>query len=186
MSATTDAILAAGPTAVALAAIYATTWEHRRGREHEREMRDLADTRALMDDATVALYDASRALSELERALFRHGSGMRLHAPDALVDAERAGQALRVLRGRLAVRLPGDHPAVRAFGQAHDATWEAIRAAFGQDPSPDADAQNTHRALDSNHRTLISATDAFVDAATATVGAQLPAGRAGPVGTMTA
>jgi hypothetical protein len=45
MSATSDAILAIGPSVVALAAIGATTWQQRRGFQHQREMADLSDLR---------------------------------------------------------------------------------------------------------------------------------------------
>ena len=62
VSATTDVILAAGPTVVALAAIGSAVWQQKRGFSHDREMDDLSDTRRLFDDAAVALHDASVAL----------------------------------------------------------------------------------------------------------------------------
>jgi hypothetical protein len=52
--------------------------------EHDREMADLADTRARFDDAAVALHDASVALSGLEGALFTGGASFCRLFPAAL------------------------------------------------------------------------------------------------------
>jgi hypothetical protein len=169
----TNVILAAGPTVVALAAIGSAVWQQKRSFVHDREMTDLADTRRLFDDAAAALHDASVALSGLERALFTGGASFRSMFPDALTDAESATESLKSIRGRLAVRLRADHPALTAFGDAHDAAREATNAMAAQDPSASADI-TAHPTVPNEHRRLIDATDAFVTAAIMTVGARLP------------
>jgi hypothetical protein len=170
---TTDVILAAGPTVVAVVAIAAAVWQQWRGFDYARKMADLADTRKVVDDAAVALYDASRALSGLERAFFNFGSSFRIGMPEAFPDAEQAGATLKSIRGRLRVRLGGALAAIAAFGDAHDATRDAVNAAAAQDPSPSADIPGAGEVGDA-HRRLLAATEDFMRAATETVGAQLP------------
>jgi hypothetical protein len=143
------------------------------GLEHARKLADLPDARAVFDDAAVALHDASVALSGLERALFTHGSSFRAMVPEAVPDAESATERLKSIRGRPGVRLPTGNAAVAEFETAHEA-GAATKAAWAQDPSPDAAAGETHKILDAEHRRLIDATDRFMRAATKTVGAKLP------------
>jgi hypothetical protein len=138
-----------------------------------RKLADLADTRAVFDDAAVALHDASVALSGLERALFNGGASFRSSFPDALPDAESATETLKSLLGRLGVRLPANHAAVTVFGNAHAAARKATNAMATQDPSPAADL-TAHPTLQDEHRRLIDATDEFMRVATDTVGARLP------------
>ena len=114
-------------------------------------MADLADTRAVFDDAAVALHDASVALSGLERALFTGGTSFRSSFPDALPDAESATERLKSIRGRLGVRLPADHAGVTAFGNAHDAARAATNAMAAPNPSNAADRRH---ARSSTTRTL--------------------------------
>jgi hypothetical protein len=170
---TTDVILALGPSVVAVLALSLAAWQHWRGLAHARKLADLADTRAVFDDAAVALHDASVALSGMERALFTGGASYRSAFPNALPDAEAATETLKSLRGRLGVRLRSDHAAVTAFGTAHDAARNATNAMAAQDPSASADITAFPRVQD-EHRRLIDATDEFMRAATKTVGAQLP------------
>jgi len=174
LSTTSDVILAAGPTVVALAAIGSAVSQQRRGFRHERALSDLADARSLFDDAAVALQDASRALSGLERGLFTHGASIRSGMPDALPNADAAGESLKTVHGGLGVRLPADHATVVAFARAHDATREAVNAAFAQDPAPGADLREAWDTVRGGHERLIAATSEFMEAATATVGARLP------------
>src|SRR5262245_11676752 len=58
VSATADVILAAGPTIVAVVAIGGGIWQQKRAFSHEREMAELDATRAVLDEAAVALHDA--------------------------------------------------------------------------------------------------------------------------------
>lgn len=174
VSATTDVILAAGPSLVALAAIGANVWQQRRGFGHKCEMRDLADTRDLLDQASAALSETSQALSGLERGLFKDGAFVSQRSPERLIDAEHAGERLRLMRGHLAVRLKVDHPALVTFAKAHDATWEAIRAAFALAPSHETNPGETWETVRTAHGRLVDATDEFMRASVASVGAQLP------------
>jgi hypothetical protein len=172
-STTSDVILALGPTIVAVVALGVAAWQHWRGLAHARQLADLADTRALFDEAAVALHDASVALSGLERALFSGGAGFRSTFPDALPAAESATETLRSIRGRLGVRLPADHAVVTAFASAHDAARKSTNAMATQSPSPAADI-TAYPVVGDEHKRLIDATDEFMRAATRTVGAQLP------------
>jgi hypothetical protein len=141
--------------------------------QHERDLADLDDMRQVFDDAAVALHDASVTLSGLERALFTGGATFRSVFPDAVPAAESATGALKSIRGRLGVRLPADHPAVTAFGNAHDAARKATNAMATQDPRTGA-AITAHPTVRDEHERLIAATDEFMRAATGTVGARLP------------
>jgi hypothetical protein len=174
MTATSDAILAIGPSAVALAAIGATTWQQRRGFGHQREMADLSDLRELFDDAALALHQASRAVHELELWLHHHGGTKETWNGDAHDIGETAGEALKSLRGRLGVRLEAGHGAVSAFESAHDATWDALDAASRLTWDSDTDRDAAEKAVLVCHDRLIAATDAFMRAASKTVGARLP------------
>lgn len=172
-STTSDVVLALGPSIVAVVALSLAAWQHWRGLVHARQLADLADTRAVFDDAAVALHDASVALSGLERALFNGGPVFRSTFPDALPAAESATESLKSIRGRLGVRLHADHAAVLAFANAHDAARKATNAMATQDPSPGADL-TAYPTVDDEHKRLIDATAEFMRAATEAVGAQLP------------
>jgi hypothetical protein len=172
-STTTDVILALGPSVVAVVALCLAAWQHWRGLTHARKLADLADTRAVFDDAAVALHDASVALSALERALFTGRASFRSSFPDALPAAESATERLKSIRGRLGVRLRANHAAVTAFGDAHDAARKATNAMAAQDPSSTADL-TAFPAVRDEHGRLIDATDEFMRVATETVGARLP------------
>jgi hypothetical protein len=103
-----EVILAAGPSVVALAALGLVVWQQRRGVDHGRELADLADARAVLDDAAQALRDADYA---------RHGVLMAGPAAATGVVLERldkAGAAMDAIGIRLAIRL-GDQDARAAF-----------------------------------------------------------------------
>jgi hypothetical protein len=170
----TDVAVAAGPSVVAVVAILAAFRQQRRALVHQRELADLSNTRAVFDDAAVALHDASLALSGLERALFTGGATFRSMFPDALPAAETATETLKSIRGRLGVRLPADHVAITAFAKAHDAARKATNAMAAQQPGLGSDI-TAFPTVQDEHRRLIDATDDFMHAATQTVGARLPA-----------
>jgi hypothetical protein len=176
MSETVNVILAASASAVALVALGSAVWQQKRGFAHEREMADLADIRRLFDDAAVALHDASRAMSGVERGLFRDGRFVSQRSPEALSNAEEAGERLKVIRGRLRVRLEPADASVQTFARAHDAAWDVIRAVFAMDPGPGGASGEAFKAVQDGHRRLVAATDEFMSAATEAVGARLPVG----------
>lgn len=71
---TTDVILAAGPTVVALAALASAAWQQWRGFRHEREMTDLRDARELFDEAVLALLRADDARHRATQVVVTHGA----------------------------------------------------------------------------------------------------------------
>src|SRR5947207_15385600 len=110
MSTAVVAILAS--STVAIASLVANVRQHAGALAHDRRMTDLRDTRAVLDDAANALAESSVALSGLERGLLWHGAFVARQDPMKLTKAEEAGERLKVIRGRLAMRLKVEHPAL--------------------------------------------------------------------------
>jgi hypothetical protein len=96
---TTDVILAAGPTVVALAAIGSAVWQQQRGFTHSRALADLDAARAVLDDAAVALQDASTAIVVRMDVV-------DLDTPVSYADAH---YRLGVVRDRVALRFGEEH-----------------------------------------------------------------------------
>jgi hypothetical protein len=178
MTATSDAILAVGPIAVALAAIGATTWQQRRGFKHQREMADLSDLRALFDEAAAALHQASLAGHEVELWLHDLDWAPATATPErqrgVLAGGFAAGEVLRSLRGRLGVRLDADHDAVKAFEAARDAAELAVGTASQLTWDEALDRDTAEGVVLESHERMHTATDDFMRAASRTVGARLP------------
>jgi hypothetical protein len=162
------------PIVIALAALGFAAWQQARGFRHAREMADLADVRALFDDAAVALHDASYALRLLQSGLLTYGASLSKRKPDALNDGQQTGERLRAIGWRLGVRLEEDHPALAAHASAYDATWEALRAVFAITPTHETEIRETVEVVKASHQRLLAATNDFMRAATETVGARLP------------
>jgi hypothetical protein len=137
---TRDVILAAGPSIVALAALWLALWQQLRGFRHERQMHDLADLRALLDAATAAVMDAISGAPDFIR-------GAMLDEPDA-ADQEIAWwnifAAAATMSTRMQLRLGRDHPICYAYdtvldtlrGTANDV--QALRLAGDQHAAIDA------------------------------------------------
>jgi hypothetical protein len=81
--------------------------------EHDRELADLADTRALFDEAVVALQDADEVRHRATQAVFQHGQWTGERAPDAVQEVAVIATSLGPIRQRLAVRFGDEHDAVR-------------------------------------------------------------------------
>jgi hypothetical protein len=129
-----EVILAAGPSVVALAALGLVVWQQRRGVDQARELADLADARALLDDAARALRDADYA---------RHGMLMAGPAGVTGVLLERldkAGAAMDAIGIRLAIRL-GDEDVVRQFRTAGEALLAISREVHAPADATDPDEQ---------------------------------------------
>ena len=142
--------------------------------EHERELADLADVRALFDTAATILADASRALSAVESGLFTHGAWIGERAPDAWTTARRSAETIRATRERLSVRLTREHAAVIAYNRADEAAWNAVNAVVAMGPPPGGNAGDGFQEVQASHRQLLAAKDEFMSAAVETVGAHLP------------
>jgi hypothetical protein len=150
----TDVVLAAGPTTVALATIGAEIWRQRRGFRHERTIVDLEATRALLDDAAMALHDGDYARHDVEG---RHGG-------PGLVEACKA---IDRLSERLAVRLGPDHDAVKHYRAANAALLH-LQLTIGAPDLAEVEEIADH------HENFQSARAGFLAAAAETAGAQLP------------
>jgi hypothetical protein len=97
---------------------------------HARELADLADLRALLDEAAVALHRARYTLDEVRSNLSSYSFGFFKSEERAKPyrDLEPAGQELDALRERLAVRLGASHYVVEHFTLADAAALEIYRA----------------------------------------------------------
>ncbi len=161
MSATTNVILAAGPTVVALAAIGSAVWQQKRGFSHERELSDLADVRAMLDDAAVALHEADYAYGDWISRGFSDTP-----TTEAIKHIGQTRMTIDRVVERLAVRLGPDDAAVQHLHAAKDAL-RAFEKEMLQD-EPRAETVQSIRA-DVN-----DARQEFLAVASKTAGAKLP------------
>jgi hypothetical protein len=176
---TTDVILAAGPTVVALAAIGSAVWQQRRGFSHERALADLDAARAVLDDAAVALQDAYTAIGVRMEEL-------DLNAPWPFNDAfERLG----VVRERVALRFGKEHRTYVPLSAAMGAMFKLgltltedvmrdLPPSSVRDAPAEAGTVEPWRALWQGAKDASAEFDAarraFVDAAIETAGVRLP------------
>jgi hypothetical protein len=117
VSTTTDVILGAGPTVVALAAIGSSVWQQRRGLAHERKLADLAAVRSVLDDAALGL----QRVGDLQNPSL-------LDNPEAFFGRlqESVVRDFEPTKSRLTVRLGQPHALVISFEYAMDSVndWE--------------------------------------------------------------
>ena len=176
---TADVILAAGPTVVALAAIGSAVWQQQRGFTHSRALADLDAARAVLDDAAVALQDASTAI------VVR----MDVVDLDTPVSYDDARHELGVVRDRVALRFGEEHrtctPLTAAFQAMEEVDWQlpedevrdlpprSVRQAPAEAGTTEpwrARWQRVRDAADEFH----AARRSFIDAAIDTAGVRLP------------
>jgi hypothetical protein len=168
---TTDVILSVGPTLVALAALAFAASQQRRGFRHEREMADLADARALFDEAVVTLREAEELRYRTIQALSNEG-GPRKGVPEAVAALKVVTTALGSLHDRMAVRLGLDHEAVQGFYKVTYALWTV--AELLSMPSDRAEASGASDALNRAAHEWEIARDAFFRYVVRAVGSKLP------------
>jgi hypothetical protein len=168
VSATTDVILAAGPTVVALAAIGAGAWQQKRGFSHEREVRDTDHVRGLLDDAAIALHRASYARDDVMRV----GPAVAVKTEGVAAKIAATGTTLDELGGRLAVRFGPDADAATKFREAADAL-RAVEIAIHIPPGFVDQADQFQRFQAASGR-FDAARAAFLAAAAKTAGVKLP------------
>ena len=166
MSTTTDVILAAGPTVVALAAIGAGIWQQRRGLKHSRELTDLSAVRSVLDEAALALQRIELPSGELLDRESRE-------------EVFEASDELEPIRARLTVRFGRSHALVRDFADTMEALGDWSRAAtvlavLQNSDRPENVSYAADQALIEAASMYRSATTAFLDAAAETAGARLP------------
>jgi hypothetical protein len=167
VSATTDVILAAGPTVVALAAIGSGAWQQKRGFSHERVVRDIDHVRGLLDDAAMALHRASYARDDVMRA----GPAVAGKTEGVAAKIAATGTTLDELADRLAVRFGPDADATTKFREAADAL-RAIDIEIGRPEGFDIVEQ--FQAYQSASGRFDAARAAFLAVAAKTAGVELP------------
>lgn len=138
---------------------------------HDRDLADIADVRAVFDEAVGALHHAEYA----RQGVYAAGPAAVDAAGLASVDA--AGQALDALAYRLAFRLGGDSEVVRHFTGAADALL-SIRRDTGERPYL-IDPLDQWRKVEKASAEFAESMSAFITAAQATAGAMLAARRGG-------
>lgn len=179
MADTTDVILAAGPTVVALAAIGSAVWQQQRGFTHSRALADLDAARAVLDDAAVALQDASTVI------VVR----MDLIDVDTSVSYDDARHELGVVRDRVALRFGEEHrtctPLTAAFKAMDEVDWQlpeddladlpprSVRLARDDSGMPERWRERWQRIRDAADE-FHAARRSFIDAAIQTAGVHLP------------
>ncbi|MTD47466.1 hypothetical protein GKE82_25010 [Conexibacter sp. W3-3-2] len=179
MAATAGAVVVAGVAAIAFDAVAAAlaflaaiivaamTWvgTERRQREalaadaakqerqlaHDRALTDVADIRALLDEAAVSLHIAFYALMNAQAALTSFGTKLHTTAPEAGEAVTDAGTTLDSVAARLAVRLGRDHAVAAAFIRADEALLEVNRAlglVFGDEAGSPQGAEEMKKVRD--------------------------------------
>ncbi len=93
---------------------------------HERQLQDVEHLREFLDEASAAFEDAHMALSELATDLLSPGRSPGLHEA-----AARAAMGIKVMRRRVALRFPPEHPVGAAYGEIDQAVDARVLYLFG-------------------------------------------------------
>jgi hypothetical protein len=109
----------------------ARTVGQKRQLDHARALADLADLRALLDEAAVVLNEAVDASHRLQVVAAERGSSL---AHDAGNEVAEQGRRLVTLQARLQVRLGEGDPVALRFDESCKAVWDSWRYAS---PNPD-------------------------------------------------
>ncbi|HSZ13441.1 MAG TPA: hypothetical protein VK790_05345 [Solirubrobacteraceae bacterium] len=135
---------------------------------HARELSDIADLRALLDEAAVALDEARQPFNQAEAIvasrIVPYSVGDASELVDALVGDIETHVLLQTLAVRLAVRLGSDHPITAEFRRAGEAIHQLwLTFAREYDPAAPLSAKrgDTATAL----ATFLDAGGAFLEAA---------------------
>jgi HAMP domain-containing protein len=134
---------------------------------HARELADLADLRALLDEAAVAIHEGAEAVHETLTRFSEHGRNLPSEYRDKV--AER-GRAIVSLLSRLQVRLGLNYPIVEHFGALSIAAWNAWRETTPLDADEPGETAKRFAALRTAGEEFDKAADLFVEAAVARFG----------------
>jgi hypothetical protein len=105
-------ITVAGALAVALITAFTTNRRQRESLNHDRELADLADLRALLDEAAVAFERSYDMFDNLVKRFGEHGEDLPGEHRSNLADA---GRVMLALKARLHVRLGENSPITTPF-----------------------------------------------------------------------
>jgi hypothetical protein len=95
---------------------------------HDRELADLSDMRAILDEAAVVLHRANYARADVHQGFTMFGRKIRDHRPDAIPELNVRGQELDAMAARLAIRLGVDDAIAKALHDANESLLTVSRA----------------------------------------------------------
>jgi hypothetical protein len=140
--------------------------------DHDRELADLADSRAVMDSAAIALHHASYAAAKVRQDFMTHGAWIAERASETVSAIHERGEALDQLRQRIAVRFGTDHALVQHFDAANGALLEVARQVRW--PNDMIDISEAWPVIESKGKDFENARRQFLAAAVSTVGTRIP------------
>jgi hypothetical protein len=179
-----DAVAILAPSAVAIAAIGSSVWQHVANLRAQRESGDLAEVRGALDDAVVLLhriaYDLDDAKGKLTSDSMRSQSGTRLYE-----SLKERGDAADTLLERLRLRFGRDHVVVQEFEKVDGAVLDFWRALGRLRMEPPSDGSPVAReailrvtdearaTVNAQRQVFDADRAAFIDAAQKTAGTNL-------------
>lgn len=139
---------------------------------HDRELADLADLRALLDEGAVAFYLCFQAVGGVSIEYTRHGRSMHERAPEAARELRHRGRALDEIGARLSVRL-GPNAGAEVVEALEAATTAALAVsnsvAWLEDDQPEA-GERKHNLIEDQRDLYERATGRYLKAAAALAG----------------
>lgn len=142
--------------------------------EHARELADLADLRALLDEAAVALHAAGQKMGGVLGAYMSYGRSLEERAPEVRQHLNEVGHRLDALDARLAVRVGRSEDVGRTFRQAVDATADVSRALAWLEDDDAAAMKAKRRTIQVGNEDFTAAIGRFVSASVAIAGTARP------------
>jgi DNA repair exonuclease SbcCD ATPase subunit len=121
---------------------------------HNRTLADLADLRALLDEAAVALHHADYARADVRQGITMYGVNIEEHRPEAVPALNQRERELDAMSVRLGIRLGPDDPVAHAFRDADEALAALCRA---MDRLHEETLESWHKKLN----TIEAASDGF-------------------------
>lgn len=94
---------------------------HRATLQADRDLADLADERALLDEVAITLYRANDAVDDVRLALIEHGKSIGEHRPEVLEMLRAHGRDLDALLARASIRFDSDESLMKSLYTA--STW---------------------------------------------------------------
>jgi hypothetical protein len=160
---------------VALTTIGVTVWLTTRRFSHERQLTDLAELRAVLDDAAIALHQASYARAELFEA-FQGGKTGFPQFPEGRANSVATAERLDALIERLTLRLGETDSTTAALSRSAEAFSKMLGATSHREGAPPdtVDLPQREEALECGSGEFEVAWQEFRAAASAAVAVQLP------------
>lgn len=172
----------------ALIAAFLADWRQRRQLKHDRQLKDLAELRSVLDEATTAMEGAVTQLQDVFASFGLH----QLWASEdedvkKILDKERATQynadmsrcaddrdGMILAAQRIAIRLGNDAPLYRAYQSAVAVVIEIIRQIGKWKRAEGTGEEVPTKEIEERNSELSGVRSNFVALAVARVGSQLP------------